>query len=352
MSKYIIDRVTKSTKFIISNGGDGTKFGWRDLSDLGGEKKNYHIGNDYNTPVGTNLYAPCGGEFLLTKRLGNSSDYGNQIYFYMKDYGNTLHLAHLNDIAHLEGKSIKEGTYIGATGNTGLSSGPHLHLGVARGRKTDNYKGGYGDGTWVNPSTYYLDKKPAPKPVPKPVPKPSAGIDYWRNEGGVFELTEAVNERTEPSTSGKLVKTHSKGTKLNYVAWGNSSKYTWFKLTNGNYVAFGERGVENYGKDYPEAKQTVQKPAIKPKKPAIEAKNKPSGVWKAEKGVFILNQGVYERDEPNTSDRRGLKLLSSGTRVPYDAYLVQGGYVWLRNSNTGKVIPWRVHNGERWGKIV
>lgn len=334
MSKYLIDRLTKSTRFVISHGGDGTKFGMRDVPEVG-LYNNYHIGNDYNTPEGTRLYAPCDGKFLATKRLGNSSEYGNQIYFYMEDYGDTLHLAHLNDIAHLEGQFIKEGTYIGATGNTGKSSGPHLHLGVARGKKVDNGKGNFGDGTWKDPSKYYISDKPK---------APTDNIDKWRNEGGVFELTTAVNERTQPNTSGTYVKTHSKGTKLNYVAWGNSKKYTWFKLENGNYVAFGERGVENYGKDYP-GKVTAPKPVT-------PSKNKPSGAWKSETGVFTLNTGVIERNEPNTRNNSGVVKLPKGTRVSYDAYLVSGGYVWLRNSVTGKVIPWRVHNGETWGKII
>lgn len=162
MSKYLIDRLTKSTKFVISSGGKGTKFGMRDLPALN-MKNNYHIGNDYNTPVGTKLYAPCDGIVLRTRRVGNANDYGNQIFFYMEDYGYTLHLAHLSDIGPIEDKTLKEGDYLGATGNTGKSTGPHLHLGVAKGRKLNAEKGTYGDGTWVDPSTFYIQDKPEPK---------------------------------------------------------------------------------------------------------------------------------------------------------------------------------------------
>lgn len=156
--KYIIDEVTKSTKYIISAGGNGTKFGLRDIPSLN-MKNNYHIGNDYNTPEGVKLYAPCDGEFLATRRVGNKLDYGNDLHFYMREFDHTLHLAHLNDIAHLEGKKISKGDYIGATGNTGKSTGAHLHLGIAKGKKKDVVKGNLGDGTWINPSTFDATSK-------------------------------------------------------------------------------------------------------------------------------------------------------------------------------------------------
>ena len=89
-------------------------------------------------------------------------------------------------------------------------------------------------------------------------------------------------------------------------------------------------------------------PVVKP----APVKNKPSGAWKSEDGVFILSSNIYERNQPDTNNKAGMKLITKGKRYPYDAYQVAGGYVWLRNKSTGKVIPWRVHNGEVWGRVV
>lgn len=158
MSKFIIDRVTKDTKFITGY-TPATRFGKREavagtLKDIDG-KYNYHIGNDYDTPSGTKLYAPCDGYIIAENRNPNAS-YGNDLFFYMEHYKVTLHLAHLSDISPILGKKIKKGTYIGTSGNTGKSTGPHLHLGIARGKKTNNVKGKFGDGTWQNPSDFVM----------------------------------------------------------------------------------------------------------------------------------------------------------------------------------------------------
>ena len=193
---------------------------------------------------------------------------------------------------------------------------------------------------------YKLSKVETPSEVVKPkpqAPKPPQ-TKIVSETGNVFVLGNNVYERNNPSLSDRSgLKLRNKGEKIEYNAYTITDGHNWVRQLNGKWIPWRETNGDKFG--HIESKP-VAKPAPQP------VKNKPRGAWKAEKGVFILNQGVYERDEPNTSDRRGLKLLSSGTRVPYDAYLVQGGYVWLRNSNTGKVIPWRVHNGERWGKIV
>lgn len=82
------------------------------------------------------------------------------------------------------------------------------------------------------------------------------------------------------------------------------------------------------------------------------AKNTPTGNWKNEKATFILGHNIYERNQPNVKNNAGRKLIPKGAKYPYDAFSIQNGYVWIRNANTGKVLPWRVHNGAKWGKIV
>lgn len=162
-----------------------------------------------------------------------------------------------------------------------------------------------------------------PEPTPTPAPKPTPKKKYITLTGRVDLYDD--NSRKYPTPSGKT-------RKVEVI----DETPGWYKVRSNDFTPT----------DVWIKKQGV--PVVKP----APVKNKPSGAWKAENGTFILNQGVYERNDPDVSDKRGLRLLPSGTRVPYDAYQVSGGYVWLRNSVTGKVIPWRVHNGETWGKVV
>ncbi len=95
----------------------------------------YHVGNDYyaidwnlpgwndfNQPV----VAPASG---TVKYVGSRSGYGNVVevdagggYFYR--------LAHLNSFGVQAGQWVSQGAYLGATGNTGISSGPHIHFAI------------------------------------------------------------------------------------------------------------------------------------------------------------------------------------------------------------------------------
>ena len=45
-----------------------------------------------------------------------------------------------------------------------------------------------------------------------------------------------------------------------------------------------------------------------------------------------------------------MKLRKKGEAIEYTHYLINEGFVWLKQRN-GKVIPWKVHKGEEWGVI-
>lgn len=168
---WIIDAVTKTDKYITgytsnTRFGKRSTLGGRIVADIDG-KYNYHIGNDYNTPQRTKLYAPCDVEVLRIVSQGHGAGYGYQLFLYMIDYDKTLHLAHLNEIADIKvGQKLKEGTFVAYSGGAdgtagaGTSTGPHLHLGIASGKKSDTLKGKYMDGTWINPSDFKLGEKP------------------------------------------------------------------------------------------------------------------------------------------------------------------------------------------------
>lgn len=92
-----------------------------------------HNGLDIGAPLGTPVYAAADG---IVKEIGN-----NDINYYRRyQYGKYILIKHENNLstlyAHLSrqiisrGANVKKGDLIGYSGNTGYSTGSHLHFGV------------------------------------------------------------------------------------------------------------------------------------------------------------------------------------------------------------------------------
>ena len=86
----------------------------------------FHEGMDFSAPVGTPVYAT--GDARV-QSAGWHSGYGNLIeldhgYHYLTRY------AHLSEILVRPGQTVRRGDLIGRVGNTGKSTGPHLHYEV------------------------------------------------------------------------------------------------------------------------------------------------------------------------------------------------------------------------------
>lgn len=89
-------------------------------------KKSYHKGQDFSCPTGTPIYSSMGGKVIFS---GESWFYGKHIII---DHGNgyqTLY-AHMSKTIATKGTYVTQGTRIGLVGNTGYSTGPHLHFTV------------------------------------------------------------------------------------------------------------------------------------------------------------------------------------------------------------------------------
>lgn len=89
-----------------------------------------HKGVDWAAPVGTPVLAALSG---TVKSLAKSDSYGNLIIL---DHGSgtETHYAHLDGFAPglADGQTVQAGQQIGQLGNTGLSTGPHLHFELYR----------------------------------------------------------------------------------------------------------------------------------------------------------------------------------------------------------------------------
>lgn len=120
----------------------GARLGWPLsgplTSPFGTRWGRLHAGIDIGVPIGTPIHASASGTVFFCGVMGG---YGNVVLI---DHGNglvTLY-GHQNNLACSNGQRVGSGQVIGYSGNTGHSTGPHLHFEVRR------------NGTAVDPMQY------------------------------------------------------------------------------------------------------------------------------------------------------------------------------------------------------
>lgn len=121
----IVERGTKIPPSYIkplSGGRSSSPFGPRSAPTAGAST--YHKGHDWATPVGTPIVASCGG---TVEKAGWGSGYGYVVYINHPD-GRQTRYAHLSKVLVKAGQTVKQGERIALSGNTGITSGPHLHF--------------------------------------------------------------------------------------------------------------------------------------------------------------------------------------------------------------------------------
>ena len=138
----------------------GSGFGWR-VHPITGKRK-FHHGVDVALPVGTPLTAPADG---VVVKKGKGPSGGVTLILKHDDNRHTVYY-HLQKPSHLaKGATVKRGDLIGFSGNTGASTGPHLHMELRRSAR-------WGD--TIDPMPYFqAEETPEPvKPEPVEIPKP------------------------------------------------------------------------------------------------------------------------------------------------------------------------------------
>jgi murein DD-endopeptidase MepM/ murein hydrolase activator NlpD len=132
--------------------GITAKFGWRIHPIL--KRKEYHPGLDMRAKMGEKVRASADGlvEFAgFHKRSG----YGNLIIL-DHNYGFKTLYGHLKKVLVKNNQFVKKGQVIGLVGNTGLSTGHHLHYGIMYLQKFLNP---YYFVKWNNKNFEYIFKK-------------------------------------------------------------------------------------------------------------------------------------------------------------------------------------------------
>lgn len=120
----------------ISGGRLTSTFGRRNRPTKGASS--YHKGIDWGCPIGTTVVASCGGTVVSA---GWQRGYGHCVLIRHPD-GKQTRYGHLSKIYVSAGQKVSQGQRIAASGNSGVSTGPHLHFEILVG------------GSQVNPFEY------------------------------------------------------------------------------------------------------------------------------------------------------------------------------------------------------
>ena len=126
-------------------------FGWRTHPLT--QKREFHQGLDIKTRSGVPVIAAAAGTVVKVERIGylgktveinHGKDKFKTVYGHLQDYAEGLEVE----------QHVTRGQLIGYVGNTGRSTGAHLHYGVYE-METER---------WVNPINYILDQQPTFSP--------------------------------------------------------------------------------------------------------------------------------------------------------------------------------------------
>ena len=100
----------------------------------------FHPGLDFQEAIGTSVFSTAKG---IVKSSGWDPEYGNNIIINHGD-GYETRYAHLSRLLVKTGEAVGQHQLIGLSGNTGRSTGPHLHYEIIK------------DGHFINPETMLI----------------------------------------------------------------------------------------------------------------------------------------------------------------------------------------------------
>jgi murein DD-endopeptidase MepM/ murein hydrolase activator NlpD len=129
------ERLSRTPSILPVRGLLTSGFSWRRHPFTG--RRQFHPGLDVAAPEGTPVHAPADGVVVKTERHGG---YGKVLYVSHGD-GITTRYGHLLEYRTRPGERVRRGDVVGLVGNTGRSTGPHLHYEVlVHGKQVDPMK--------------------------------------------------------------------------------------------------------------------------------------------------------------------------------------------------------------------
>lgn len=157
-----------------------------------------HNGIDFACPVGTVVCAVDGG---VVQEAGELTDYGTYIKL-RHTWGESLY-AHLSKMRVEQGMAVGKGEPIALSGNSGNSTGPHLHLGI----RIYPYKRGHPYDGYSDPQPYLGDvSAPPPPTVDVPAAIKAAASEFgvqWQLLASQAWAESSFNPKAQSSAGAK-----------------------------------------------------------------------------------------------------------------------------------------------------
>lgn len=119
-----------------------------------------HGGHDFMTPVGTPIAAPAAGVVILADP---DLYYEGGSVFLDHGMGLVSIFMHMSELSVAAGDVVEAGQILGKTGNTGRTTGPHLHWSVKWRNETTDDRGG---DFYIDPA-YIMDEMVVLQPMPQ-----------------------------------------------------------------------------------------------------------------------------------------------------------------------------------------
>jgi murein DD-endopeptidase MepM/ murein hydrolase activator NlpD len=104
-----------------------------------------HTGDDFPVNEGTPVHTPMGGKVVWA---GSNGPWGNLVV--VENNGYQVWLAHLSSISVSVGDILNYGDVVGLSGNTGNSTGAHLHYGIKQKTGENTY-------VWLDPRMFFTE---------------------------------------------------------------------------------------------------------------------------------------------------------------------------------------------------
>jgi len=164
-----------------------------------------HNGLDFGLPVGTPVLASAEG--LVEKTGYDEKGYG--YFILLRHNGFWTLYAHLSKIQVSVQQKVSQSQQIGLSGNTGFSTGPHLHFEL----RVPGAPGSYNKGE-IDPSPFF-----------EAISASSTGLKEGYTGHAVVSVP-ALNIRLNPSLSAPVVGSLSESTKVEVISTDNS----WCKI--------------------------------------------------------------------------------------------------------------------------
>lgn len=203
-------------------------------SPYGRNHDRYHTGTDFRCGIGTPIYASGPGVVVFSGWNGDRSGWVKTIRYDAVSYAQRPMYCHLNGLGGPGlGDRVNTGDFLAYSGNSGNSTGPHLHVELVSG----------GDPMKLvfDPNRHVGSGSPAGGGGSKPFPAPETNPKEWDEMATKAEFKEAIQEALGSRPDTVLIH-YGVGTRNGIVL---AAPGFWHKFTGEQWTQFNAHGLRS-----------------------------------------------------------------------------------------------------------